>query len=172
MKILGIDPSLTSTGLALVEGGKVLDTKRVKSKLAGHRRVDYILSAIEDQLTSGSVMVGIEGPAMGAKGSAVVQIFGLWGVITHTLHTWAVPYYVVPPSNLKKYATGKGNADKDTVLAAVVLRYQHLVTVTSNDVADALTIAAMGARYFDVALEDSMPATHLLGMDKVAWDPS
>jgi crossover junction endodeoxyribonuclease RuvC len=76
---------------------------------------------------------------------------------------------VVPPSSLKVYATGNGNADKDAVLAAVVLRYQGLVTVVNNDIADALIIAAIGARQIGAPLEASLPATHLRAMGGVTW---
>lgn len=173
-RILGIDPSLTSTGLALVEGGRVVQTQRVKSKKAGHARIDEILDAIWNigpDKGALDLKVGIEGPAMGAKGRSVVQIFGLWWVIAHQLHTWSLPYYVVPPSNLKIYATGNGGADKDSVLLAVDRRYPD-AHVGGNDVADALVIAAIGARHHGEPLESSMPANHLRALDGVQWPAS
>ena len=171
MKVLGIDPSLTSTGLALVEGGRVIRTERVRSKLKGHERVREILIAIRNLAIDDDEVdiVGIEGPAFRAKGSSVVQIFGLWGIITHKLWEWKVPYYVVPPSNRMKYATGKGQISKDEVLAAVIDRYRDLVQVTGNDVADALIVAAMGARHFEEPLESSLPQTHLKALEGVQW---
>jgi crossover junction endodeoxyribonuclease RuvC len=172
MRVLGIDPSLTSTGLALIEDGKVTEIDRVRSKKKGHDRVQDILTQIwsftRPDLEGRTVTVGIEGPAMHAKGSSVVQIFGLWGVITHYLWTLHVPYYVVTPSGRCKYATGKGNADKDQVLAAVIRRYPD-AEVASNDIADALVIAAMGSRYYGHPLEADLPETHLKAMEGVQW---
>ncbi len=183
MRVLGIDPSLTSTGLALVEGGRVVNTGRIRSKAKGYTRVESILDAISHELTTDDpryplyqdgrrydtdIKVGIEGPAMGAKGSSVVQIFGLWATITHQLWRWGLEPYIVPPSNRVKYATGKGNSSKDEVLAAVVRRYAD-VNVTGNDVADALIVAAMGARRYGVPLEQTLPAVNLTAMDKVQW---
>jgi len=190
MRVLGIDPSLTSTGLVLVEGGRVVETKRVRSKQVGAQRVQNILDEIERAIWGGrrghemgyeptssacadegapaDLIVGIEGTAMGAKGSSVVQIFGLWGIITHQLWQWGVPFYVVTPGGRMKYATGKGNSQKDEVLAAVIRRYID-ADVTGNDVADALVIAAMGARQYDVPLEASLPQVNLQAMGGVTW---
>lgn len=191
-RVIGVDPSLTSTGLVSAEAGRVTAAQRVRSKAKGADRVQEILDAIElaikkrpwrDEgelcLAEGElclarpvpddVVVGIEGPAMGAKGSSVVQIFGLWGIITHQLWQWGVPFYVVPPSSLKKYATGKGNASKDEVLARVVRNYPD-VDVTGNDVADALVIAAIGARrHLEYPLESTITNAQLDAMGKVQW---
>ena len=65
-----------------------------------------------------------------------------------------------PPTSRATYATGKDNAGKDAVLAAVVRRYPD-VDVTGNDEADALVMAAMGARLLGHPLEDSLPQSHL-----------
>jgi hypothetical protein len=67
-----------------------------------------------------------------------------------------------------KYATGKGMIAKDAVLAAVVRRYVG-IDVTCNDEADALILAAMGARHLGQPIEDSLPLTHLAAMDNVHW---
>jgi crossover junction endodeoxyribonuclease RuvC len=73
---------------------------------------------------------------------------------------------VVPPATLKTYATGKGNASKDAVLAAVVKRYPGWA-VTGNDVADAVVLMAMGARLLGHPLESSLPQSHLRALDKL-----
>jgi crossover junction endodeoxyribonuclease RuvC len=169
VRILGIDPSLTSTGLVVVEGGKVTDSARVRTRLTAHERIDHILSAI-GWLARDVDLVGIEGTAYAAKGSSVVQVFGLWGVVSHFLWEARHPYYVIPPACRVKYATGKGNNSKDEVLAAVVRRYAE-VTVTGNDVADALVVAAMGARHYGEPLESSLPQVNLKAMEKIVWPP-
>lgn len=167
MRFLGIDPSLTSTGLALVEDGRVVDLRRISSKRKGHDRIEDIVCAI-NTLADPATQVGIEGPAMHAKGSATVQIFGLWGVITHELWRRGHNYYVVTPSGRCRYATGRGNAAKDQVLAAVIKRYVD-VDVTGHDVADALVIAAMGARHYGEPLEASLPEANQNALGGVQW---
>ena len=66
------------------------------------------------------------------------------------------PVAEVAPALLKKYATGKGNAAKDEVLASVVRRYPQ-VDISGNDISDALVLAAMGARQLRTPIETSMP---------------
>jgi len=44
---------------------------------------------------------------------------GLMGVLTTWCEEAAVPYSAVPVGTIKKFATGKGNANKEAVIAAV-----------------------------------------------------
>ena len=74
----------------------------------------------------------------------------------------------VPPALLKKYATGRGNAAKDEVLAAVVRRYPH-ADINGNDIADAVVLAAMGARHREAPIENSLPALNASALAKVNW---
>ena len=74
---------------------------------------------------------------------------------------------VVPASSRAKYATGRGNAGKDEVLLAVSRRYPH-APIVNNDQADAVALAAMGARLLGEPIEDSLPKTHLDALAKLA----
>lgn len=170
-RIVGVDPSLTSTGIALVEGGRFTAVERVRTKLKGHQRVDHIVSRILEVADSPvDTLVGIEGTAMGAKGAAVVQIFGLWGIITRELWKAGFRYYVVGPTTLKKYATGSGAAGKDDVMTAVVRSYPD-VDFTGNDMADAMVIAAIGARQHDAPIAgETKTKIQLETLGKVDWD--
>ena len=62
----------------------------------------------------------------------------------------------------------KRKLSRETVLAAVVRRYTD-VPVEGNDVADALLVAAIGARQHGEPLEASLPATHLKALEGVQW---
>jgi len=55
--------------------------------------------------------VYLEGYAYGAKGK-VFHIGENVGVLKHMLWIYSIPYVEVSPTNVKKFATGKGNADK------------------------------------------------------------
>ena len=63
----------------------------------------------------------------------------------------------IPPASLKMYATGKGNASKDAVLAAAIRRYPD-VEFDGNDAADALILAAMGADHLGFPLVSKTPS--------------
>ena len=55
------------------------------------------------------------------KGVDAAHIYGgLWGALTSWCEAKKVPYIGVPVGTIKKFATGKGNASKEEVIAACV----------------------------------------------------
>lgn len=174
MIFLGVDPSLTATGLALVGQGRVIRTGRIQTKNKGHERVDQILFGIHSWVIegyeqgAGDVVVGIEDMALGAKGAAVAQIFGLWHTITQKLHEWEVPYRVVPIGTLKKYVTGNGSAGKDEMVAATVRRFPGLDIINNNEV-DALGLARVVSRIHGEPVDGKMPVANSATLGKVRW---
>jgi crossover junction endodeoxyribonuclease RuvC len=167
LRICGLDLSLTSTGFARVCGTDVLIERLQPGKRKGHERLEYLRTAVGDRCHDADLVV-IEGPSYGSTGGREHERGGLWWLIAHTLWREAVPYAVCPPAVLKRYACGRGNADKDQVLASVIRRYPD-VMVSGNDTADALVLAAMGARHLGCPLEVALPANHLDAMAKVDW---
>lgn len=69
-----------------------------------------------DYLT-GCEQVAIEGYAFGAKGK-VFHIAENTGVLKYRLHQTGIPVEVIPPSAIKKQASGKGNANKEEMYKA------------------------------------------------------
>lgn len=173
-RILGLDLSLTATGLALLDTDDrlVADTwthvthpggDTIRTRLA---RLDDIVDHVKtiDRVA----LVVVEGPSLGQRAqSGTFERAGLWWLTVAALAERDVRVVEVPPSTLKRYATGKGNASKDAVLLAVARRYPH-VDVQSNDEADALILAAMGARHLGHPIDD-LPKAHLAAMDAVRW---
>lgn len=120
---------------------------------------------------AGADLIVVEGPSYGSEGKGTWDRAGLWWLVVGRLTGTGLQVVEIPPSNVKCYATGKGNASKDEVLAAVVRRYPH-VEVTDNNTADALVMYAMAARFIGQPLEDTLPQTHLRAMRGVAWTPN
>jgi len=120
VNILAIDPSLTCTGLAY--GNHLCETAVIKTKLKGWERIDLIMDTIRD-LADTAQLVVIEGYSFGSQGRSVFQIAELGGILRWKLHRMEVPFVDVPPSTLKKYATGIGNANKDVMIAAAIRRF-------------------------------------------------
>ena len=71
-------------------------------------RFDSISEWAVDLLT-GCDSIGLEGYAYGASGQ-VFHIAENTGVLKYKLHQLMIPLSVYPPSMIKKFATGKGNA--------------------------------------------------------------
>ncbi len=170
MRVTGLDLSLTATGIARVESGdgrELTTVDVVKPSMRGHERLDLIVGEVL-KAVDGADLITVEGPSYGSKGDAAHQIAGLWWLVTHAL--WEVrsaPVAVITPGALKKYATGKGGAPKDAVLMAVARRFPQ-VELRDNNGADALVLAAMGARRLGCPIDD-LPKTHLAAMDGVPW---
>lgn len=178
--VIGIDLSLTSTGIAVVHTSGEILVARIQSKgnkeasLTDRRerlfKLDlavwkHICDAHESDLNNPPLIV-IEQPAFSRQTGHMHDRSGLWWLVVSR----AAQHYdvaEVTPTARAKYATGKGNAGKDAVLAAVVRRYPHVET-TGNDEADALVLAAMGARHLGQPIDD-LPKTHLAAMDAVRW---
>lgn len=123
----------------------------------------------------GAALVVVEGPSYASEGAGTWDRAGLWWLVTARLTGAGLNVVEVPPSNVKQYALGKGGGagtGKDEVLAAVIRRYLPVVEVPGNNEADALLLAAMGARFTGSPIEPGpLPATHLRALDRVRWTP-
>lgn len=165
MKVIGLDLSLSSTGVACNLGW----TARIRVAPAAGAGPFYRLRVIRNEVMGyvrGADLVVVEGLAVASTTGQHLTRAGLW----HLVMEWIdreLPWAEVPPATLKKYATGKGNAGKDEVLAAVIKRFPG-IEVRGNDEADALVLAAMGADHLGNPMVD-MPAVNRSSLEKVVW---
>jgi Holliday junction resolvasome RuvABC endonuclease subunit len=171
-RVLGLDLSLTGTGIARIggDGVELLTTVR-PGKRTGHERLQYILDAIGQGSTYQQLdLVVIEGPSYGSQGGQQGhhERAGLWWLVTHGLYAVGRSYAVVAPKARAKYATGNGNDGKPAVLAAVRERYGHLAEVHNDNEADALALAAMGVDYLHGDIP-AVPAVNRNALIKAAW---
>lgn len=185
MMYAGLDLSLSNTGLAVwngesvytkllpskpmptgplvaKKGGKMVKTETYGDKMARFRRIQ---ADIEMWIPAGCP-VFLEGPSYASAGQATHDIAGNWWLVMQMLIEHAGSVHVIAPSTVKQYATGKGNAAKDVVMAAVIKRYPD-VDVINNDVADATALLAIGLRLNGLPLEDSLPAANLKALEKL-----
>lgn len=163
MKCIGIDLSLTSTGIS--DGVTYADRIRPKT-LTGFPRIRLIRETVRTYLHAADLAV-IEGLAYNAF-DAGSERAGLHWIIRERLDYWGIPTAVVTPAQLKLYATGIGNAHKDEVLAAVIRQWPVALDISNNDEADAAVLAAMG-RDFLGCPSVLVPAVNRAALLKVAW---
>lgn len=135
-RVLGLDLSLTATGYAYND--EVVGVWRVKSR--GAQRLVDIREVVANVAYQVDVVV-LEGYSY-ASANQAHQIGELGGVIRAWLFEQHVPFVEVPPAVLKKFATGRGNADKDQVLAAAIRRFGF--EGENNNAADAWLLRYMG----------------------------
>lgn len=148
LSMVGLDLSLTSTGWAIGANGSARTGRFLPPK--GHDRGVQRLAWVRDSVLelvhhAAADVVALEGYAFGRMNQAH-HLGELGGVVRLALSEAGVPWVEVPPSSLKLYATGKGNAGKEEVLAAAIRRLSY--GGHSNDEADALWLLMMaGAHY-------------------------
>lgn len=170
MRIVGLDLSLSSTGVAGITDGKPwCDRIRTgpDARHAGLLRMRVIRERVLSFVLPGPDLVLVEGLAVGSQTGQHLTRAGMWHLVMDAIDARGIPWVPIPPATLKKYATGKGNAGKDEVLAAVIRRFPT-AEVRGNDEADALMLAAMGADHLGQPLVD-MPEAHRAALAKVPW---
>lgn len=161
MRIVGLDLSLTATGVA--DGG---GTRTLSTKLRGVERLSWFYSQIQDVVEKHATdtIVILEGYSFGSKFSHAHSLGELGGIARVALFRIGVPFAEVPPKVLKKYATGNGNSGKDEVIAAAIRKFDF--AGHSNNEADACILRHIGLAQYS---GDTVTKEHQLLLTKVAW---
>lgn len=173
MRIVGLDLSLSATGVALLdtERGTLRTTTIATGTRKGHDRMNFIIGTMR-QLISGADVAAIEGPSFGSKSQSQRghhERAGLWWITAHMLWVNKIEYAIIPPSNRAMYATGNGLAKKELVLRDVRDRYGNICHTANDNEADALILAVMLAHKFGNPLV-GLPPTHTRALAAVNLD--
>lgn len=142
--VLGVDPS-TRTGLAVVTTeGVVLYTAEVEfKKLTGFPRIHAIVGEVFSVIEKfDPVSIVIESMIVGQASSAVTVI-QVASILRYFLWQEGILYTEVPPSTLKQFVAGKGNATKEQVMMHVLKQFGF--ESKTNNIADAVGLAFFGA---------------------------
>lgn len=164
MKILAIDPSLNGTAICAPNG---ITWNMPKTDLNGPERLSALRQALRDTLEAQKPdLVVLEDYSYGSKGRSVINIAEWGGVLRLTLHETGLTVALVPPTSLKAWATGKGNAGKAAVVSEVTLRAGR--TFATDDQADAWALWAMASQAYGQPV-CKMPADREKALQKVEW---
>lgn len=141
MRVAGLDYSMTSPAICLYDDAdgemkfencrayyltQVKKYDNIVKNIVGNYfeytnemvRYDLISSFFLDRLMENGVdKVFIEGYSMGSKGK-VFNIAENTGILKYRLWNFGIEFESVPPTVIKKFATGKGNADKEKMQIA------------------------------------------------------
>lgn len=119
MRIMGVDPSITCTGMNLHDG----TSWAVRPKASGDARLLQVADSLRNAVTASRTdLVVMEGLGGVYKGEAARIIPMLHGALRLELMRLGVPYMTLSPTTLKKFATGSGTADKTAMAVAALKR--------------------------------------------------
>lgn len=172
--VLGLDLSLTGTGLVVWDGDRCLRKRRYKTspvqakadglKLPrqGQVAMDRFIGAEDERINwlkkkvrynvkkFGICFVVIEGHAFGARGRGKTVLSELAGVVKDMLLEEQVAYVVKTPQQIKKHVTGDGKAQKIDVIYAAK---QFDRSISDSDTADAWAAAKLGWDLYEDLVE-------------------
>ena len=149
-RVMGLDLSLTCTGVAVLWDDQRLDLDTATTPPSGsglhsrHGRIAYLTEQAISIEGDPHTLAVVENPAYSRTQGSNTDRMGLWWDVVGKLLDRECHVATVTPSALKKWVTGTGNADKAAV-AAVIARLCPDADITSSDVADAAALALMGA---------------------------
>lgn len=159
--ILGIDPSLSNTGLCWGSGPdehksdtytfkmpKGSDTKLVGNRMLRISRLTGCLEAALEKITVENLLsdlnVFVETYSFGSRNGG--EYLGEYGwALRDTIYDHTENLIEVAPTAVKKFATGKGNSKKEVIIGHVQKRWN--VLFDNSDEADAYVLYRIGLCY-------------------------
>jgi Holliday junction resolvasome RuvABC endonuclease subunit len=168
--ILGVDPSLSGTGISIVSNdGELVHSECVKEKKRSIKKIkktfyeiqsdagivsekydvaDFfgnrslvIAERVEVAIDSFDIdSVVIESISFGSPGR-IADLAELLGVIKAVVSKHKIKLYQVPPTSLKMYTADNGHADKDEMVFFANQRYG--LKFESHDICDSFCLAMM-----------------------------
>jgi len=175
MYSIGIDQSLTNTGVVIIKEGKAILCDNVKSGPEGkhmneriHRindiyvRIRKILAPIILDGKQEEVILSIEGYSFASRSGQAFSLGELGGILRYNFFMdigaklgEKMRYLEITPNQLKKYATGKGQCEKDLIIKEV---YKNFAFDTNdNNTADAFVLAHIGYTKWNHFMDTPIP---------------
>jgi len=168
VKVMGLDLSLTGTGVVVLNyDGTVAEHITVSSKLRDMERLAYIRSMIGTIVSKHNPsLTCIEGYSMGSRAGQLASIGELGGVIKLLLFRNDFRFQLIPPSQLKKFVTGKGVGIKDEVMMHVYKRWEW--TPVDNNQADAYGLSRIALALEEIDINLIVPQREVIDAIRLA----
>lgn len=196
--VCGVDPSLTSAGVATLRDGQPIHTSTEgfpgtdgASYQKRNRRGRWTAAKVRDAaLAHGTPdLAVIEQLPHHIQGIGVEDRCYLWGKIYEAFDAHAfprgIPIVVINPQTLKVWVTGKGASrdpgltkyrrqkqDKQLMIDTVQSWWPQIKPERgdiSDDIADALGLAAIGAHWLGDPMPFEVRPRHTTVLEKIAW---
>ena len=160
IKIIGIDPGLSATGIGLVQGigstikGYSFGSINTSKNNSLPDRLDHIFSKLLQILKDENpdLMVVEDVFSLEKYPKSGITLGQVSGVVMLAGHRTGVSSMAVPVREAKQVLTGSGNARKQQLEEAVRHRLQHPTPIRPFHASDALGLALIGLyRYQELA---------------------
>jgi crossover junction endodeoxyribonuclease RuvC len=165
---IGLDLSLTSTGFSVGPNRLAFSSKlRGMPRLADLRNL--IQAEVQRVASMDAPLILVEGYSFGSRNSQAHAAGELGGIVRMMLWENQYAYVDVPPTCLKKFATGKGNAAKGDVMSSISARTGIVWSGKgSDDICDAFVLEQIGLTKLNQSQYD-WPKVNLEALDKLDW---
>lgn len=156
MNFVGIDPSLSGSGIVVIDHNyKIVTTLKLSTPTVGVERLYHLelkflefISDLHDTIN----LVCIEGPAF-REGGRLFNLGEWMGVFSLLLYKKSIPTIIATPLQLKKYVSGVGkNQGKSVVMLDVFKNFGE--EIRDNDIADAYVLARICRDYYFLTQKD------------------
>lgn len=158
-----MDLSLTSTGIAVYNISEDSITTSVVKTLSNEYDIDRYSRVHLEVIRVGSPnsTFFIEGYSFGSfnKSNSMSKLIELGGIIKYDLYCKKIPFIVVPPTVLKKFITGKGNAKKEDIKLGIYKKFNR--EFKTSDEADAFALVILGIKYLKLSSQYSSHITQI-----------
>ncbi len=164
MRVLGIDPSIQSTGFGIIEYSNdtytVLNCGVIKPsrRKLFHHKINEIKSRLEDLIaTFEPDEVAIENPFYARNIKTAITLGQVKGAALVAVASYKCALYEYSPLEIKKAVTGYGQADKNQVRTMVQILLNIKDKKLETDASDALATAYchLNSRIFYQKIKES-----------------
>ena len=141
---------MTCTGVVVVTDGEMVEFSTIKTtpKDNMYKRSLYVGGKVNEYILKyPNHEVVLEAPAFMGKGSRVYQLFGFHYFVATLIFRHKGNFTQVPPTTLKKFATGSGKAKKEDMFEVLPTDIkkkflkEHKKSTGIYDLADAYALA-------------------------------
>lgn len=157
--VLGLDLSMNATGYYLnAEVNGVW--KPPKNKARGFERLDWFVQNLNKLVKENNIQFcAVEDFAFAANASRAFDIGGHGYLLRYLLWKKEVASVAVPPTVVKKYATGKGNVKKNEMMLFIYKKWGQ--EFHDDNIADAYALHRFGLEYFFPSSNETKMFTEL-----------
>ena len=163
MKIVAIDQSLNGTGICVFDNAILEEEIFIDNNDKSRKKYETLEDAYLDKIKKLSTInetvkdvlkdfkpdiIVIEGYSFGGKKSLTTQgeVTGIINLlINQYLLVKKVKVLIVPPTQLKKFITGKGSGQKELIIKQVYKQFNY--DTDNNNLADSYVLGLMGFNY-------------------------